>query len=110
VILNLESLLAGEYAENEFRKEFTASDGAAIGAAIEKEIGKQQGKQLVQNISQVEPVKTRDLIAQRAGFGNPTTMAQAQRVLERGTPEVIHAMGFYSATRAAISGRGRCRF
>jgi ParB family chromosome partitioning protein len=93
VILDIESILAGEYAENEFRKEFTPSERAAIGAAIEKEIGKQQGKQLVQNIGQTgPPIKTEDLIAQRAGFGNPTTMGQAQRVVERGTLEVIGAM------------------
>jgi hypothetical protein len=46
----------------------------------------------VQNIAQAENVKTRDLIAQRAGFGNHETMTQARRVVERGAPEVIAAM------------------
>ena len=45
VILDLESLLAGEYAENEFRKEFAASERIAIGAALEAEdLQKRQGR------------------------------------------------------------------
>jgi len=36
-MLNLDSILAGEYAENEFRKQFTPSGRGAIGTTIEKE-------------------------------------------------------------------------
>ena len=36
VVVNLQSVLAGESAENEFRKQFTPTERAAIGKAIEK--------------------------------------------------------------------------
>ena len=89
----LKSILAGEFAANEFRKQFTQSERVAIAEAIEaEELQKHQGKKLVPHSAQDEGVKTRDLIAKRAGLGGHTTMAQAKRVVERGAPEVIAAM------------------
>ena len=93
VILDLDSILAGEYAENEFRKQFTTSERSAIAFALEaEEFEKHQGRKLQEYIPEVKRLQTRDLIAERAGFGNQKTMAQAARVVERGAPEVIRAM------------------
>ena len=39
VLLKLESVIAGESAEDEFRKQFRTSERAAIGKAIEKDYG-----------------------------------------------------------------------
>ena len=96
VVLKLNSILAGEYAENEFRKQFTATERVALGEALEREeLKKHQGKRTaepVEHIPQVPGEKTRSKIAKMAGFGNETTMRQAQRVVERGAPETIKAM------------------
>jgi ParB family chromosome partitioning protein len=95
-ILNIESILAGEYAENEFRKQFTASERIAIGEAMEREeFKKHQGKRtdkLVPDSAQVDHEKTRDKIARAVGFGGHETMRQAQQVTKKGAPELIAAM------------------
>ena len=118
-ILKIDSILAGEYAENEFRKAFTVSEREALSRALEAEsLKKHQGartdrggsysgfslednqkignnsKLLQQNIAEVPPSQrqTRVDIAKAAGFGNPETMQQARRVVEKGAPETIAAM------------------
>lgn len=93
VVLSLDDLLAGQYAENEFRKDFDASERIAIGEAIErKELRKQQGKKLPDNTPEVSGVETRDLIAKRTGFRSSFSMRQARRVVKRGASELIVAM------------------
>ena len=64
-IVDVTSILAGEYAENEVRKDFTPSERVAIAKAIERQIGNRRGqrtdKELGQKIPQVDPgKKTRD--------------------------------------------------
>jgi ParB/RepB/Spo0J family partition protein len=72
-IVEVSSILAGEYHENEVRKDFTPSERVAIARAIERQIGNRRG-QRVQKVAQVEPGrKTRDAAAERAGFGNHET-------------------------------------
>ena len=66
--VHLDSILKGELAENEFRKDFTHSERVAIGEAIEAELGNRQGqrtdKEPVENFPQVAPgEKSRDLAA-----------------------------------------------
>ena len=43
-IVDVSSIIAGEYAENEIRKDFTPSERVAIAKAIEKQIGNRQGQ------------------------------------------------------------------
>ncbi len=103
-IVDVTSILAGEYAENEVRKDFTPSERIAIARAIERQIGNRRG-QRVQKIAQVEPgQKTRDAAAERAGFGNHETYRQAAKVVENGTPRLIQAMdeGRVSISAASI--------
>lgn len=108
-IVNVSSILAGEYHENEVRKDFTPSERVAIARAIEQQIGNRRGqrtdKELVQKIAQVGPgLKTRDEAAKRAGFGNHETYRQASKVVESGTHRLIQAMdeGRVSISAASI--------
>jgi hypothetical protein len=103
-IVDVSSILAGEYAENEIRKDFTPSERVAIAKAIERQIGNRRG-QRVQNFAQVGPgQKTRDTAAEGAGFGNHETYRQAAKVVENGTPRLIQAMdgGRVSISAAAL--------
>jgi len=95
--VRVSSIVAGEYAENEIRKDFTPSERVAIGKTLEVEIGDRQGRrtdrELPQNFAEVEPgVETRELAAKKAGFGNRTTYEQAKKVVEKAVDEVIAQM------------------
>jgi ParB-like chromosome segregation protein Spo0J len=109
IVLEVSSIVEGEYAENEIRKDFTPSERVAIGKAIEAEIGNRQGQrtdqQLVGNCAQVASgAKTRDLAAAKAGFDSPRTYERAKRVVERAVDEVIAQMdaGDLSISAAAV--------
>jgi ParB-like chromosome segregation protein Spo0J len=107
-VVNVTSIIEGEYAENEIRKNHTRSEQVAILAAIEEKIGKRQGQRsdldekekLVRRDEQLqEPVpevtkgqQTRDFLAQKAGLGSGKTYQQAKKVVEEGTPELVAAM------------------
>ena len=59
----------------------------------------------MQNFAQVPPgVKTRQIAAKKAGFGNPETYRQAKQVVNTGTPELIEAVdkGEIAVSRAAV--------
>jgi ParB family chromosome partitioning protein len=97
--VNLDSLLKGEHAENEFRKDFTVSERVEIGKALEGELAKRHGgdrsqQQAGKFSSLVEAPKgyTRDLAAKAAGFGNGKTYEQAKAVVATGAPELIEAV------------------
>ena len=109
IVLEVSSIVEGEYAENEIRKDFTPSERVAIGRAIEAEIGKRQGRRTdlepVENLPQVpHGTKTRELAAEKAGFGNARTYQQAKKVTEDGAPELVAAMdaGEVSISAAAV--------
>ena len=108
-IVDVTSILAGEYAENEIRKDFTPSERVAIAKAIERKVGNRQGqrtdKELRGKIPEVAPgTRPRETAAEKAGFGNDTTYRQAAKVVENGTPKLIQAMdsGKVSISAAAI--------
>ncbi len=103
-IVDVSSILAGEYHENEIRKDFTPSERVEIAKAIERQIGNRRG-QRVQNFAQVGPgQKTRDAAAEGAGFRNHETYRQAAKVVENGTARLIQAMdgGRVSISAAAL--------
>jgi DNA modification methylase len=107
-VVDVSSLLAGEYHENEIRKDFTPSERVAIARAIERQVGNRQGQrtdQLRGKIPEVAPGKrTREAAAEKAGFGNDKTYRQAARVVESGTARLIQAMdgGRVSISAAAL--------
>jgi len=109
ITLQVSSIVAGEYAENEIRKDFTPSERVAIAKALEAEIGDRQGqrtdKELPPNPAEVVPgIETRDIAAKKAGFGGHTTYELAKKVVESGSPELVAAMdsGEVSISAAAV--------
>ena len=88
-------ITAGEYAENEVRKDFTPSERVAIGKTLEAEIGGRQGTrtdlELRRNCGEVAG-RTVDVAAQKAGFGSAETYERAKSVIDRGSPELVQAM------------------
>lgn len=95
--VNLDSLLRGEHAENEFRKDFTVSERVAIGQALEGQISADAEKRMKAGVANPpenfpEGGETRDLAAKAAGFGNGKTYEQAKAVVATGAPELIEAV------------------
>jgi ParB family chromosome partitioning protein len=95
---------AGEYAENEVRKDFTPSERVAIPETIERKVrgGNQAHSQHVANA---------DKAVKSAGFGNRETARQATVVARKGAPELVEAMdkgdiGIASATGRAVASAG----
>ncbi len=96
-IVDVPSIIDGEYAENEVRKNFSPEERVAIRKAVQEEIGNRQGermdKQLVPQGAQVlHGEKTRDLTARLSGFTSHTTADRAQTVVDKGVPELKEAM------------------
>ncbi len=96
-----------EYAENNSRKDFTASEKVDIAIAIEKkvkELGDRRGKKGkdIDNNEDTNVVnrhnmpetgeKTRDFVAKRAGFKSTYAYRCAREVTEKAIPEVVEAM------------------
>lgn len=108
-IVRVSSIVAGEYAENEMRKDFTSTERVAIGKTLEAQVGNRRGhrtdRELPQNFAEVEPgIETRELAAKRAGFGNRTTYEQAKKVVEQAVEEVVAQMdsGQLAISSAAV--------
>ena len=108
--VHLDSILKGELAENEFRKDFTHSERVAIGEAIEGELREQAEKRMKsgvsnppENLPEGQQGDTRDLAAKAAGFGNGKTYEQAKRVTNEAAPELVQAMDEGRASVSAAS-------
>src|SRR6516165_11111989 len=92
-IVDVSSILAGEYHENEVRKDFTPSERVEIAKALEKQLPNRNGvPKARQKIDKLRGQRTDDYVADRAGFGNHETYRQAAKVVANGTPRLIHAM------------------
>ncbi|UNM17304.1 ParB N-terminal domain-containing protein [Pseudomonas sp. ArH3a] len=102
--VHLDSILQGELAENEFRKDFTPSERVAIGEAIELELqgrNHRPASESPENFPELLKGDTRDIAAKAAGFGNGKTYEQAKRVANEAAPELVQAM---DEGRASVSG------
>jgi len=95
-MIDIDSVLLGEYAENEVRKDFTVSERVEIAKAVEAELGNRRGQrtdlELVVNCPQVQGEKTRDIAAKKSGFGSSKTYERAKKVVDNATPELVEAM------------------
>lgn len=92
--VNVTSILEGELTENEIRKQFNIEERVAIGIAVEEMIGNRQGQrtdvQLPDGRPEVEKgVETRDVAAQKSGFGSGRNYDRAKAIIEKATPEQI---------------------
>lgn len=103
-VVHVSSILAGEYAENEIRKEFTPSERVEIGKALEAQLGERRGRDNREYIPQLKGRRTTEVAAEKAGFGNRKTYDQAKRVVDHGAPELVEAMdaGEISIQAAAV--------
>lgn len=95
-IVDCDSLMA-ERDENQIRKDFTPTESVAIAMAIQgRMVGRNHRPASADksgNISGLtERGDSRDIAARAAGLGCGKTLEAAQRVIERGTPELIEAM------------------
>ena len=108
-IVRVSTILAGEYAENEIRKDFAPSERVAIAKALEGEIGNRQGqrtdRQLPDNCPEVVAgTPTRELIASKVGFHSYKTYERAKKVVEKAVDAVLSQMdaGDLSISAAAV--------
>lgn len=103
-VVYVSSILAGEYAENEIRKEFTPSERVEIGKALEAQLGERRGRDNREYIPELKGRRTTELAAEKAGFGNRKTYDQAKQVVDHGAPELVEAMdaGEISIQAAAV--------
>jgi ParB family chromosome partitioning protein len=103
-VVHVSSILAGEYAENEIRKEFTPSERVEIGKALEAQLGERRGRDNREYIPELKGRRTTEVAAEKAGFGNRKTYDEAKRVVDRGAPELVGAMdaGEISIQAAAV--------
>lgn len=93
-IVTVSSIMVGEYAENQVRKDFNVSERVAIGRAIEKEIGNRQGQRTDRELRDICPevgpgARTREIAAKKAGFGSDATYRRACEVVEKASVEVL---------------------
>jgi ParB-like chromosome segregation protein Spo0J len=98
-VVDLPSIVAGEYAENEIRKDFTPSERVALVEAFRTL--RKGGDRLSEQFRNcgTEAIRT-DEAAQRAGFTSSDQFERARAVIAHGTPEVVAAM---DAGKASIS-------
>ena len=92
-----------------YEKTSRRQNEVAIAQTIEKQVGNRQGqrtdKQLREQIPEVAPGKrTREIAAEKAGFGNDKTYRQAVKVVQNGSSKLIQAMddGRVSISAASI--------
>ena len=100
-VIDVPAIVLAEHAENEIRKDFTVSERVEIGKAVEAEIktqGERRGRPqqenenqrelveeiIVQNFAQFESgQKTREVAAEKAGFGNAVEQELGKRQGQR---------------------------
>jgi ParB-like nuclease domain len=94
-VLDISSIILGEQAENEIRKDFTISERVAIGRKVEEKEGERRGRPSSESIVDPGPqfgVKTRDLAGKQAGFGSGKSYARASDAVDKGIPELVEAL------------------
>jgi len=94
-VIKIESIIDGEFAENEIRKSFTMSERVSIAEAIADKYKDRQGKgkesdiSLVPTLAQVKGKKTIEIVAEQSGFGGKETYRKAKKIVSYGDDELI---------------------
>lgn len=95
-VVKVSSIIAGEYAENEMRKDFTPSERVAIAEAIRREMAGRQGSrtdlQHKDRGPEVARGQTRDIAAKQVGFGSGKQLERAEKVVRLGVPALVEKM------------------
>jgi ParB family chromosome partitioning protein len=115
-VVDLDAIVLGEFDANEIRKGFTVSEKVAIGRAVEEKLGERRGRprddvepaslfqeEKPQNFADYSGRETREVAAERSGFGNAKTYEQAKTVVDRAVPQLRDAVdaGEVSVSAAA---------
>ncbi len=112
-VVDVPSIIEGEYAENEIRKDFTVSERVAIGKAIEEGIGERRGgdhgnqytgakaHKVADCQDKLSGKETREIASGIAGFGSRESYRRAKEIVEKGTPELIEKVDTEKVTIAA---------
>ena len=96
-VVNVSSIVAGEFAENIIRKDFTVTERCRLADAVRDRIGNRAGQRTdlrpPEKNAEVKPgTETRTHVAEVAGFGNDKTYRDARRIIREGSPELIGAL------------------
>ena len=86
-IIDIDSIVRGEFIENALRKNLAASEKVAIGAALEEALGDRRGQRTdLQHTDTCPEVKgeTRDIAGEHAGFSSGKTYERAKSVVAAG--------------------------
>lgn len=92
-VVNVTSLIEGEITENEVRKDFSLDEKVAIGKMIEQQLGERRGGDRKSNNFQnqsanIGTLKTRDIVAQKIGFGSHGNYEKAKIISEKANDEI----------------------
>ena len=102
-VVHVRSITAGEYAENELRKDFTPSERVAIVEALKSfQHGGDRRSDQVANW-RLENVNAENA-ARKAGFDSERTYERAKKVVDEGAPDLVGAMdaGEISISAASV--------
>lgn len=94
-VVDIASLLKGEYSENALRKDFTISERVEIGRALEADLRTRVGRpseETKEIFPELPKGQTRDIAADKAGFGNGKTYEQAKNVIDEAAAPIVKAM------------------
>lgn len=91
-VVNVSSIVTGEYHENEVRKDFTPSERVAIAETVaaampERQGGDRRSGTFQDGTNSALKGETRTIVAKRAGFGNDRTFRQAKEVVDAAKAE-----------------------
>lgn len=109
-IVEVTSILEGEFTENEMRQDFTPSERVATVPAMRERLGTRHGSNQHARRGEdmdrgptPQPGVSRDLAAKRAGFESGHQLDRASNVVKFGAPALVEAMdrGTVSITAAA---------
>ena len=102
--VKVESIVMGEFDENEVRKDFTPSERVAIAETLVLTMGERRGRPKADNCPELKGSETRDIAAKKAGFGSGKSLERAKAVVDHGAPELVDAMdrGDVSVSAAAV--------
>jgi hypothetical protein len=94
-VLDVQSIIQGEYDENDVRKDLSPSEKVAIARVIERELKGRVGrtsKKIPRPGGELRRGESTDLAAKRVGFGSGDTYERAKTVVDNGIPELIAAV------------------
>lgn len=92
--VNVSSIAAGEYAENEIRKDFTLSERDAIRKTLEEQIGDRRLAPAngVDVGNSPHTTRTRDITSEQAGFKTTDEARAVRQVTNKGTTDLVDVM------------------